>query len=98
MRLTEGARGFLLSNEIAKRFQEHVLLRSAEVDLELLKRHEDGIARVEISTHMQLCMAAGRARGLGDRSRPRLVPWFPFALLAPMKCAAHREPVRESNA
>jgi hypothetical protein len=40
----ERARRFLLSNEIPKRFQQHVLLGSAEIDFELLKRNEDRMA------------------------------------------------------
>ncbi|MGD0046619.1 MAG: hypothetical protein ABSE42_06330 [Bryobacteraceae bacterium] len=62
----ERARRFLLGNEITKRFQQHVLLGSPEIDFELLKRNEDRIDGVEISSNMQLCMTAGGACGPGD--------------------------------
>jgi hypothetical protein len=60
------ARRFLFRNEIPQRFQQHVLLGSPEIDFELLKCNKDGITGIEISSHMQLCMTAGRACGPGD--------------------------------
>lgn len=60
------ARRLLLCNEIPKRFEQHVLLGSPEIDLQLLKCNKNRIARVEISPHVQLCMTAGCAHSPRD--------------------------------
>jgi hypothetical protein len=66
----------VLGNEIAYGLQQHVLLRTPEVDSKLLEGDDGGVVRVVIATDMQFGPPAGLRRPRHRRLRLRDNGWW----------------------